>query len=263
MAKPIAEGQPSLAGLSAIPTQEKPLTEKGVVVGTVQYMAPEQLEGKEADARTDLFAFGALLYEMVTGKKAFEGKSQLSGMTAILEHDPPPISTVQRMTPPALEHVVKTCLAKDPHDRWQAAGDVARNLMWIAEVGGKTETPVSATTPPTILRWGLALVLASALSGLAVWNVTRPEPPRLTRMVIATPDPLYYFGRSSDVAISPDGRRIVYTASTQAGPQLYVRAVDQFEATPLQGLGEMLHGPFMSPDGNWVGYFAGPQPAPN
>ena len=175
LAKPIAEGQPSLAGLSAIPTRENPITEQGVVVGAVQYMSPEQLEGKDADARTDIFAFGALLYEMVTGKKALEGKSQLSVMTAILEHDPPPISTVQRMTqrmtPQALDHVVKTCLVKDPDGRWQAAGDVARQLTWIAE---SVSSGAAAVTPD--VRWGKTawVAMVALLLGIAVWSVTRP-----------------------------------------------------------------------------------------
>ena len=119
-----------LATLAATRTQEQPLTEKGTVPGTVQYMAPEQLEGKDTDSRSNIFAFGAIVYEMVTGQRAFQGKSQLSLITAILEHDPPPVSEVQRMTPRALDRIVQTCLAKAPEDRWQAAADIARQLCW-------------------------------------------------------------------------------------------------------------------------------------
>ena len=120
-------------GLSALPTQEAPLTEQGAILGTFQYMAPEQLEGKEADARTDIFAFGAVLYEMVTGRKAFEGESQASLISAIMKDEPRPMSALKPMTPRPLDQVVTACLAKDADDRWQAAGDVARNLKWITD----------------------------------------------------------------------------------------------------------------------------------
>ena len=118
------------SSLTSLPTQQG-LTQEGTILGTFQYMAPEQLEGKDADARTDIFAFGAVLYEMATGKKAFSGTSQASLITAIMSSEPPPISAVQPMSPPALDRVVKTCLAKDPEDRWQSAADVGGELRWI------------------------------------------------------------------------------------------------------------------------------------
>ncbi len=114
---------------------KKPLTEEGSILGTFQYMAPEQLEGREADERTDIFAFGAVLYEMLTGKKAFEGKSQASLIVAIMEREPKALSELQPMMPPALERLVKLCLAKDPDDRWQSALDMALQVKWIAEAG--------------------------------------------------------------------------------------------------------------------------------
>src|SRR6202165_3077265 len=119
--------------LSQLPTGKNPITAQGTILGTLHYMAPEQLEGKEADARTDIFAFGVVVYEMATSRKAFEGKSQASLIAKILEADPPPISSLQPMTPPALERVVKTCLAKDPEDRWQTARDLTRELKWVSE----------------------------------------------------------------------------------------------------------------------------------
>src|SRR5213594_4388516 len=122
-------------------TQQKPLTEEGTLLGTFQYMAPEQLEGKEADARTDIFAFGCVLYEMATGQKAFSGKSQASLISAIIGTQPPPISSIQPMVPPALDRVVKTCLAKDPEDRWQTAHDVMLELKWVAEGGSQAGVP--------------------------------------------------------------------------------------------------------------------------
>ena len=128
---------PDLSALSSMPTEQKSLTAAGTVLGTFQYMAPEQLEGLDIDARTDIFAFGALIYEMVTGNKAFDGKTQASLISAIMSSEPPPMSTVEPISPPGLERLVKTCMAKDPDKRWQHAGDVARELEWIAEGGSR------------------------------------------------------------------------------------------------------------------------------
>src|SRR5262245_29596882 len=119
------------AGLSMLPTTPPGLTAQGTILGTFQYMAPEQLEGHEADARTDIFAFGAIVSEMVTGRKAFEGKSQASLIGAIMHAEPPPVSTLQPLTPPLLDRIVKTCLAKDPDERWQSARDLASQLRWV------------------------------------------------------------------------------------------------------------------------------------
>src|SRR6266849_1385285 len=135
-----------VAGMTAMPTQTTPLTGEGTILGTLQYMAPEQLEGKDADARTDIFALGAVLYEMATGRKAFSGASQASLIGAILHTEPQPISAIQPMSPPVLDRVVKTCLAKDPEERWQTAHDVMLQLKWIAEGGSQTGllAPVTA-----------------------------------------------------------------------------------------------------------------------
>src|SRR5467141_2731804 len=119
--------------LSELATVNNPLTAQGTIVGTLQYMAPEQLEGKEVDARTDIFSFGAVVYEMATRKRAFEGKSQASVISAIMSSDPPPMSSLQPMTPPALARVVKRCLAKETDERWQSANDLTNELKWIAE----------------------------------------------------------------------------------------------------------------------------------
>src|SRR5712672_238347 len=136
---------PANVQLSQLPTANDPLTAQGTIIGTLQYMAPEQLEGKEADARTDIFAFGAVVYEMATGKRAFEGKSQASLIAAILEREPPAMSSLQPMTPPALDRVVRKCLAKEPEKRWQAASDVCDELKWIAEGGSQvTFAPTAA-----------------------------------------------------------------------------------------------------------------------
>src|SRR5882672_4150396 len=137
---------PANVPLSELPTANGPLTAQGTIVGTLQYMAPEQLEGKEVDARTDIFAFGAVVYEMATGKRAFEGKSQASVISAIMSSDPAPMSSLQPMTPRALDRVVKTCLAKDADDRWQSGGDLTRELKWIAEGGSQAGVPAPILT---------------------------------------------------------------------------------------------------------------------
>src|ERR1700726_3656004 len=145
LAKLKQEVAPANVQLSQLPTANDPLTAQGTIVGTLQYMAPEQVEGGEVDARTDIFAFGAVAYEMATGKRAFEGKSQASLIAAILEREPPPMSSLQPMTPPALDRVVKKCLRKDRDDRWQSARDITDELKWIAESGGHTDTTVPRT----------------------------------------------------------------------------------------------------------------------
>src|SRR5882762_670078 len=150
-----------IAGMTMAPTKSSPLTGQGTILGTLQYMAPEQLEGKEADARTDIFALGAVIYEMATGKKAFEGKSQASVIGKILETDPPPISSLQPMTPPALDRVVKKCLQKDPDERWQNARDVTDELKWIAEGGSQPTIPVTLVARRKLkerLAWAVAAV---------------------------------------------------------------------------------------------------------
>ena len=230
-------------------------------------MAPEQLDGKEADARSDLFAFGAILYEMVTGKKAFEGEGQASLISAIMTADPPAMSTIQSMTPPALDHVVKTCLAKKPDDRWQTAGDVGRHLKWITDGGSRPSGTASVTGTPQRAGWRQAMPMAAAASALAalvgggaVWSLTRPAPPLprpLAQFVLLTPPdgPLRTTGVQSEVAISPDGTHVVY-ASGQGAPsqrRLYLRRVGELNATALRGT-EGGNAPFFSSDGQAVGF---------
>src|ERR1700736_1794527 len=146
LAKLKQEAAPAIPD-SQLPTIKSAITGEGTILGTMQYMAPEQVEAKDVDARTDIFAFGAVVYEMATGKKAFEGKTQASLIAKILEIDPPPISSLQPKTPPALDRVVKKCLAKESEKRWQAASDLTDELKWIAEGGSQTGTPA-----PTVAR---------------------------------------------------------------------------------------------------------------
>src|ERR1700687_871519 len=136
-------GTPAFSAVATLPNMASPITVAGTIVGTVQYMSPEQIQGKEADARSDIFAFGAMLYEMLTGKRAFEGKSQLSVASAVLEKEPDPISKIQPLAPPSLEHVVQTCIAKDPDQRFQSVHDLKLQLQWIVVGGSQTRHPAA------------------------------------------------------------------------------------------------------------------------
>ena len=229
-------------------------------------MAPEQLEGKEADARTDIFAFGVVVYEMATGKKAFEGRSQASLIAKILETDPPPMSLLQPMTPPALDRVVKKCLAKEPEKRWQAASDLHDELKWIAEGGSQVS---SLPNPPArgiytrwkgALLWGGASLLLAAMIGLAVWNL-KPAPARpsqpVSRFTITLPPGQQLAGLDVGpaLALSPDGTRLAYVARQGGAQQIYLRALDNLEAKPIPST-EGATAPFFSPDGEWVGFSA-------
>ena len=166
------------SSLTALPTQQG-LTQEGTILGTFQYMAPEQLEGKDADGRTDIFAFGAVLYEMATGRKAFAGANQASLITAIMSSEPAPISAVQPTSPAALDRVVRTCLAKDPEERWQSASDLKRELRWIGEgfaVGLAAQPAVAARLAGAarVLAWSVALVCAAAALAAALRTLARP-----------------------------------------------------------------------------------------
>jgi Tol biopolymer transport system component len=255
---------PANMQLSELPTASDPLTAKGTILGTLQYMAPEQLEGKEVDARTDIFAFGAVVYEMATRKRAFEGKSQASLIAAILEREPPAMSSLQPMTPPALDRVVKKCLAKEPEQRWQGASDLCDELRWIAE-GGSQVTLATTDGVKGIRRLGRramtisigALVLVAAIVGIAVWNLKPAPPPALqpvTRTVINLPPGQQLTGLENGpaVAVSPDGTHVAY--ATRQG--LYLRSMDSLESKPISGTDGAVN-PFFSPDGQWLGFFAG------
>jgi serine/threonine protein kinase len=171
----LARTEPLLSppsGSSMMPTAPAAVTAQGTILGTLQYMSPEQLDGSEADARTDIFAFGAVVYEMVTGRTAFEGKSQASLISAITAADPAPMSTLQPVAPAALDRVIRKCLEKDPHDRWQSAKDLADELTWIARTDTASEaraaieptpTPVRARRVGETVAWIVAAVLGVAL----------------------------------------------------------------------------------------------------
>jgi len=253
------EGDPVSTGLSRLATQASPgapLTERGTVLGTFQYMAPEQLEGKEADVRSDIFAFGAVLYEMATGKKAFEGKSQASLIAAILEHDPPSISSTQPLVPPALDRVVRTCLGKDPEDRWQTAHDLKAELRWIAEVGSQAGVPapiVARRKSRERLAWiglGVATLVAVLFAAGYFRRAPRPSPP--IRASLLFPEKMFL----GELAASPDGRRVAFTAAKPGGePGLWVRSLDAAAGQPVPDA-EEAYFPFWSPDSRFVAFFA-------
>jgi Tol biopolymer transport system component/predicted Ser/Thr protein kinase len=255
--------QPSVAPeQSSLPTRDTPLTAKGSIVGTFQYMAPEQLEGKEADARTDIFAFGAVLYEMATGKRAFTGKSHASLIGAILKDEPAPISSVQPLTPPALERVVATCLAKDPDDRWQNAHDLASELKWIAKGGSQAGVPAPLSARRRgreRLAWTVAAVV-SALLGIALFFVVaqlreRPEKPLQVHFQIPPPEKTTFW-LGTVPAVSPDGQYIVFPAIVGGVvSHLYVRALNAPTATRVPAT-EGGFSPFWSPDGRQIGFVA-------
>ena len=249
-----------------------PVTVAGTIVGTVQYMSPEQIQGKEADARSDIFAFGALLYEMLTGKRAFEGKSQLSLASAILEKDPEPISIVQPLTPPALEQLVRTCLAKEPDDRFQSAHDLKLQLQWIVAGGSQLGTPAVVASRRKKRFTALTAALAAgwvvaAMAGILVLTYAK----RLTQAqqpVHASIKKLPAFDFAPVLggapALSPDGRQLAFIGweknSSQLGGAdfggaLVIRDMSSSEATALTGTQGAAF-PFWSPDGQYLGFFA-------
>ena len=243
---------------TSLPTEmPRAITQQGTILGTFQYMAPEQLEGKEADARSDLFSFGAVLYEMATGRKAFDGKSQAALISAILKDEPSPVSSIAPMTPPALDRVVKTCLAKDPDDRFQTAHDVKLQLQWIAEGGSQAGLPAPVAhrrKSREKLAWGLAAAATTAAAILGIGFVKRaPAPPRLIRFEIANPEGITTIDAPR---ISPDGRYLAFNATDSSGKSLiWVRPLNALAAQPLAGT-EGATRPFWSPDSRFLGFFA-------
>ena len=263
----LTQGDKPAPPYSELPTEKDAITAEGAILGTLQYMAPEQVEGKEADARTDIFAFGLVVYEMATGKKAFEGKSQASLIAKILETEPTPISTLQPMTPPALDRVIKTCLAKDPDERWQTANDLCRELKWIAETGSRAgPSPIAPAGKPsftsrTAMIAVAGVVLGAAVTAIGLWNRRPPSAPQLvSRFLVALPAGQSLFGITSgsphSLVISPDGSLIAYVAAQNLTQQIFLRPINSLESIPVQGT-EDGDFPFFSPDSQWLGFFIG------
>ena len=252
------------------------VTAQGTILGTVQYMSPEQLEGRAADARSDIFAFGAVVYEMFSGRKAFAGTSAAGVIGAVLKDDPPPLDTGQPRIPALLDHVIRRCLAKDPDERWQTAQDLARELQWIARAGSAVESSSVAERVArrrggvlTTARVGwaaAALMLAASLGVLAYIATRSPEADRaVTRFAVPLPNGLTLAGLTtrtgnavavSALAISHDGRRIAFVAQSADGTRrIWMRSLDRLDAQPMLGT-EGATGPFWSPDGRRLAFFA-------
>ena len=243
------------------PSPLSPLTTAGTIVGTIQYMSPEQIEGKEADARSDIFAFGAVLYEMAAGKRPFEGKSQLSLASSILEKDPDAIIAIKPQIPAAFEHVVTTCLQKNPDDRYLAAHDIKLELQWIASE--KPSLPAAPTTTPpskSSVFWIALLIAGLALGGVAGFLLHRSAPQATSIRTVINPPEKMTLNLSGDAAgppvLSPDGASIAFTASTPDGKTtLWVRPANSLDAHELAGTENAIF-PFWSPDSRSLGFFS-------
>jgi serine/threonine protein kinase len=237
--------------------QQSPLTQQGTLIGTVQYMSPEQIQGIEADSRSDIFAFGAMLYEMATGRRAFEGKSQIKVASAILEDEPQPVSVMQKTAPRGLDRLIATCLSKDPAQRLQCAHDVGQQLKWLADADPPRDTAASTTSGGTWWKIATALlftalVIVAALAWLRWPKSTSLEayilPPDKTRFTLNVDD------ASGPIVLSPDGSRVAFVAQEQHGPnRIYVRELSRNEAQPLAGTDNASY-PFWSPDSKSLGF---------
>jgi len=237
------------------PTMSRPLTAEGTIVGTFQYMAPEQLEGAETDARSDIFSFGSVLYEMASGRRAFEGKSQASLIAAILREVPAPISSIRDVIPPAVERVILRCLEKNPDDRYQTARDVLLDLKWAAEAGSRAgiPAPIAARRKHRErLAWSLAgagLAAALLLGGFTVMN--RPPQPVPLRFFAPTPKGILL---NDTPKVSPDGKYVAYNASDSTGRScIWIRPLGSLTAEIVPGT-DNARRPFWSPDSRYLGF---------
>ena len=251
----------ALDALTSLPTQVEgaaPLTTEGTLLGTFQYMAPEQLEGKDADARTDIFALGSVLYEMVTSKPAFSGGSRASLISSIMSAQPQSVIAVQPLTPPALERLIRTALAKDPDDRWQTAHDEALQLHWIAEGGSAVGLPAPVAARRARrehLAWALAAVGVLGMAFLA-WRGAGSNAPtvRPLRFTIPVPHGVSFIDMPR---ISPNGATLAFNATDSSGKSMiWLRPFNSLDANPLPGTDGATR-PFWSPDSRFLGFVAG------
>jgi Tol biopolymer transport system component len=263
VAKLAVSSAPLADALTEMTSSEKrPLTEEGSILGTFQYMAPEQLEGREADARTDIFSLGELIYEMTSGRAAFAGKTKASLIASILSSEPPALTQLAPVSPPALERLVRICLAKDPNERFQSAHDLKLQLAWIAEGGSQAGVPAPVSARRRWREralWAGVGLLALAVAGLgaAYWR-SRPVPGAVIRSSILLPENanvMMVGPNSMAPAISPDGRRLAFVAIGRQQRQIWVRSLDGLSAQPLTGT-EGASFPFWSSDSRFLGFFA-------
>ena len=238
----------------ALTAETNGLTGAGVVIGTPQYMAPEQIEGKQADSRVDVFAFGCVWFEMLTGKKAFVGETAASLMAAILRGNPPEIPA---HLSPALRHALNQCWAKNPDERWQSMGDLRREILWVSEAAPQTKAEPRRVSRREILAWGAAGI-ASVTAGAALWTRQgKPSTIAPTRAHFSIPEPagleMNFFQTAP--SISPDGRFVAFFAGTGGSGGIHVRRLDSPEIRLLPGTGAALN-VFWSPDSRYIGFFS-------
>ena len=249
----VEDGEPA----SALPTENRPLTEQGTVLGTYPYMSPEQLEGKVTDARTDLFALGAIIYEMVTGQRPFQGESRASLIAAIMSSQPRPLGDLQPLTPPSLDRVVSRCLEKDPDERWESAGDLAAELNWMLTVdsapGRGAGTPTrSKHTRTLILTVGaIGLLAAVFLTGLSMGGRPGTAGDAVRRAQQLT----FRTGIESHPAVSPNGRLLAYVSESGGNADIYLLHVNGRNSLNItEGSSEADTSPSFSPDGSLIAF---------
>jgi Tol biopolymer transport system component len=258
----IATPAAGAAPATASPTDDVGLTQAGTVLGTFQYMAPEQLEGREADARADIFSFGAMIFEMLTGRRAFEGQTQASLVAAILKEQPPPVSALHAATPDALDHIVSACLVKDREARWQSARDLEIELRWLAD--GSARLREAQALPAGRARerfWVAAVLMLIVIAGLLTVRqfYRAAAPAREIRSLLSAPENSNFVSvgiGAGPAVFSPDGSSIAFVASTPDGRRLlWVRRLDSLSAQFLTSTDGASY-PFWSPDGAFVGFFS-------
>ena len=255
LAKTASGIQSPLDGLTNMPTEAKPLTTEGTILGTFQYMAPEQLEGIEADPRTDIFALGALIYEMATGRRAFQGSSKTSLIAAIVSSHPEPISSFTSVTPPALDHVVRKCLEKNRDDRWQSAHDVASELQWISEAGSAAGVAIPISRRKRRVTWmGWVVAAVVAIVWLAAVLMRAPAPQPRIETAIIPPEGVFISASSGGVAISPDGSTLAFIGHREGGKRLiWIREIGSSSVRELTGTDDA-SSLFWSPDGKRIAF---------
>jgi len=240
------------------PTIVNPITTDGMILGTLQYMSPEQLEGQATDARTDIFSFGCILYEMVTGRRAFSGGSQASIISAIMTGAPPAMATLAPVTPPLLERLVKKCLAKSADDRWQSAGDLATELLWLLE-----EPAVAATAPRSSRRsfvpWIVALLaIAAAIDALSLARMRKTDATLMRLTLPIDAEQLHDPRLTQVVAVSPVSDALVYVGVKDGKRMLWYRPFTATTATPIPNTDNAM-APTWSPDGRSIAFIANNQ----